>query len=98
MLNERVRQNIQYLLAQKCWTQQTLIELAGIGRNSFYKIMRGESDLTLGMVERIAGGFGVPVDELLADRTAHLIELTCYRRQPTKSEVKFQKWCRSQAR
>jgi transcriptional regulator with XRE-family HTH domain len=64
--SKRFRQNLRALRKQRGWTQDYAAEKCGIGQKLFQLYESGIKDNPgLKTLEKIAGGFGVEIDELL---------------------------------
>ena len=59
-------QHMRVLRLRKGWSQEGLAEASGLHRTHISLIERGECNVSLDNIERLAGAFGVCVDELLS--------------------------------
>ncbi len=63
LLGERIRK----LRAQRRWSQEEFADICGINRSYMGRIERGELNLTLDSLEKVAKGLGTTVSALLKD-------------------------------
>ena len=88
MSPEKIPTRIRTTLAQKMrflrftrgWSQEVLAELAGLHRTYISQIERGQVNVSVDNLEKLANAFELPVPELLtppspADLNAHLKDL-----------------------
>lgn len=59
--------NVRTLRQSRGWSQEMLGKLSGIHRNQIGRIERGETVISLTMLERLAQGLGVDPSILVAD-------------------------------
>ncbi len=72
-LNKVMEKPARRLLAQKLrllrmikgWSQETLAQVSGLDRSYVGSIERGERNVSLDNIEKLAGAFGIALDELL---------------------------------
>ena len=62
----RLARRIRLLRTRRGWSQEVLAELSGLNRSYIGAIERGEHNIGLDNIERIARALEVPVDRLLA--------------------------------
>ena len=83
MSPEKKSTRIRQLLAQKMrflrftrgWSQELLAERAGLHRTHISQIERGQVNISIDNLEKLANAFGLPVPELLTPPSpAHLAE------------------------
>jgi transcriptional regulator with XRE-family HTH domain len=60
-------QRVRFLRQQKNFSQETLAELAGIDRTYIGGVERGERNISLLNVKRVADAFGITISELFDD-------------------------------
>jgi putative transcriptional regulator len=63
-----MKNRIRVLRAEKDWSQAELAERVGVSRNSINAIENGRFDPSLPLAFRIAGSFGLSVEEVF-DKT-----------------------------
>jgi putative transcriptional regulator len=63
-----MKNRIRVLRAEKAWSQAELAERVGVSRNSINSIENGRFDPSLPLAFRIAGSFGLSVEEVF-DKT-----------------------------
>ena len=61
--------HIRSLRKRRKWSLETLGERAGLSPNYCGGIERGERNLTIDNIEKLAGAFGLPVSELFSFET-----------------------------
>jgi len=66
-INKRVGLNIRKLREKKGWTQEELAFEAGLHRAYIGQIERGEKNIGLVNLEKIAKALGIRVSELIKD-------------------------------
>lgn len=59
--------NIRTLRQARGWTQEVLGELSGVHRNQIGRLERGNTDISLTMLERVAAGLDVEPSILITD-------------------------------
>ncbi len=64
-LRERLARNVRLLRVMRGWSQEVLALEAGLDRTYVGAVERGERNLTLASMEKLAGALGVEVRELL---------------------------------
>ena len=79
----QVHEKLRTLRQWRQWTQEELAEKLGWSVNTYAKIERGDADLKLDKLKRIAEAMGVDVDELLAanDQTVFNFAENCTQNQ-----------------
>ncbi len=60
----RLARRLRLLRAERGWSQEVLAEAAGLHRTYVSSIERGERNVGIDNVERLAGAFGVEIGEL----------------------------------
>ncbi len=60
--------NMKRIRLEKKLTQEQVAEGAGLHPNYISSVERGERNISIGNIERIAIALGVPMTELLADQ------------------------------
>ncbi len=58
-------QQLRVLRLMKGWSQESLAEVCGLHRTHISLIERGECNVSLDNLEKLAVAFGIPPDELL---------------------------------
>ena len=58
-------QKLRLLRTIKGWSQEDLAEASGLDRSYVGSIERGERNVSLDNIEKLAGAFGIGLDELL---------------------------------
>ncbi len=58
-------QKLRLLRIIKGWSQETLAHASGLDRSYVGSIERGERNVSLDNIEKLAGAFGIALDELL---------------------------------
>lgn len=64
-LNEQIGLNIRTLREHKGWSQEKLAAVAGMHRNYIGQIERGEKNITIRNLARIAEALGISLSKLL---------------------------------
>jgi transcriptional regulator with XRE-family HTH domain len=62
---KQMGRRLQVLRKQKGWSRRLLADKAGVSREYVRKLEAGLQDPTVGTLQRLARGLGVPVTELL---------------------------------
>jgi DNA-binding XRE family transcriptional regulator len=60
----RLARRLRLLRAERGWSQEALADAAGLHRTYVSSIERGERNVGIDNVERLAGAFGVEIGEL----------------------------------
>ena len=73
-------QELRFLRFTRGWSQKVLAELTGLHRTYISQIERGQVNVSIDKLEKLANAFELPVPELLtppnpADLNAHLKDL-----------------------
>lgn len=66
-IGKRLGLRIRLLRVERGWSQETLAELAGLHRNYIGHVERGELNISISQLAKIAEAFNVSPSELLDD-------------------------------
>ena len=64
----KLHEKIRFLRQVKSWTQEDVAEKLGMSANGYGSIERGETDICLSRLEKIADVFGVDLTSLISCR------------------------------
>ncbi len=64
-ISQRLGRNIRLLRAERGWSQEVLAELAGLHRNYIGHVERGEFNISITQLVKIARAFGVRLGVLV---------------------------------
>ncbi len=64
-ISQRLGRNIRLLRAERGWSQEMLAELAGLHRNYIGHVERGEFNISIAQLVKIARAFGVRLGVLV---------------------------------
>lgn len=65
--SRRLQENVAWARKQKCWSQRTLAEQAGVAVETVQKLESGRPSVTLAVLERVANALEVSVVMLLGE-------------------------------